>query len=244
MNQSSGALVLIDLQNDFLDPEAPFAVDQGSQEALKTTLSDLIPAFRASGGHIIWIKSHYALATKECKDHINNLLATPPTNAPKGVDTAYPDDSSLVGSLNPLGHNADVYEQLRWVIEGTHIGKRPCCLEGTFGADLVPWASAMVSAEEDAVVIKTFYSAFRDTLLDELLQSKNISEVYLCGLLSNMCVLATALHGAQLGGLMTICVVEDALAWRREESHRKALATMQSQGIKIMKSGDLRTCEP
>ncbi|KAG8835680.1 hypothetical protein FRC17_001869 [Serendipita sp. 399] len=237
MGDSSTALILIDLQNDFLSAGAPFSVDQGSQESLKTTLSKLIPTFRTSGGHIVWIKSHYAPATKEWKEHMNELLSIPTANAV----VASVDGSSSGGSSN-LRENESIYEQLRWVIEGTHLGKRPCCLEGTTGADLKPWASAMVS-EEDSIVIKTFYSAFRNTSLENLLQSKGVSSVYLCGLLSNMCVLATAMHGIQLGKELTLHVIEDALAWRREESHRRALETMQSQGIEIVSSVALYTSD-
>jgi nicotinamidase-related amidase len=65
------ALVIIDLQNDFLAPSASFAVDDKAQISLRDTLEKLVPAFRSAGGHIIWIKSHYALATKEWKDKVN-----------------------------------------------------------------------------------------------------------------------------------------------------------------------------
>lgn len=59
------ALVIIDLQNDFLSSSAPFKVDLNSHDSLRSILERLVPVFRDSGGQIIWIKSHYALKPKE-----------------------------------------------------------------------------------------------------------------------------------------------------------------------------------
>ncbi len=60
-------LILIDLQNDFLSPSGGFKVDSTAQENLISTLKELVPAFRALGGHVIWVLSEYPLATKERK---------------------------------------------------------------------------------------------------------------------------------------------------------------------------------
>jgi nicotinamidase-related amidase len=71
MLQPSSVLVVIDLQNDFLAPSASFAVDEKAQIFLRDTLETFVPTFRSAGGHIIWIKSHYAIATKEWKEKVN-----------------------------------------------------------------------------------------------------------------------------------------------------------------------------
>lgn len=70
----SSALIIIDLQADFLCPHAPFAVDPRAATQLQTTLERLVPTFRSSGGHVIWIKSQYAPATKEWKAKVNGAL--------------------------------------------------------------------------------------------------------------------------------------------------------------------------
>jgi nicotinamidase-related amidase len=45
----------------------------------------------------------------------------------------------------------------------------------------------------DAIVTKTFCSAFKESGLEEILVERNVRQLYFGGLLSNMCVLATSL---------------------------------------------------
>jgi nicotinamidase-related amidase len=85
LEPSSSALVVIDLQNDFLAPSASFTVDDKAHTSLRDTLEILVPAFRSAGGHIIWIKSHYALATKEWKDKVNAETSIDPDTSTPAV---------------------------------------------------------------------------------------------------------------------------------------------------------------
>ncbi|PVG02401.1 Isochorismatase hydrolase [Serendipita vermifera] len=220
----SSALILIDLQNDFLAPSAPFAVDLGSQESFRITLERLVPLFRDSGGHIIWVRSYYSSITPEARAKLPepSVSTTPNEDTPPHLSTN--------------NERAGISEHLRWLIQGTHIGSKPCCREGTAGAEFVAWAVPLMDVDRDTIVTKTNYSAFKDSLLAEILREKSVKSIYLGGLLTNMCVLATTLDALQLA---KVVVVEDALAWRKYESHQKALQTMAGNGARLLSSHTL-----
>src|SRR5258706_6380339 len=98
------ALILIDLQNEFLSPVGNFPIDAGSKASLIQTLNALVPAFRSAGGQIIWILSEYA--------------------------TVKP-GTSILPSGNDENSRAD--DDSPWLVEGTYMGKKPCCKKGLFG---------------------------------------------------------------------------------------------------------------
>jgi len=133
----------------------------------------------------------------------------------------------------------DIYNKLKWVIEGTHIGKRPCCQAGTLAAEFPPWVQDLVDPE-DSMLIKTYYSAFKASQLRATLEEREIKNIYFAGLLSNMCVLATALYAVRLAKEIRsewgVYTVVDALAWRNDKSHLKALETMQHEGVHLITS--------
>jgi nicotinamidase-related amidase len=147
-------------------------------------------------------------------------------------------DRQIEDSVNEL----DTYNKLKWVIEGAHIGKRPCCQAGTLGAEFPTWVQDLVDPE-DSTVIKTYYSAFKGSQLRAILEEKETKNVYFAGLLSNMCVLATALYAVRLAGEIRnewrVYTVVDALAWRNDKSHLNALETMQHEGVHLITSEEV-----
>ncbi|KAL2107892.1 hypothetical protein VUR80DRAFT_4519 [Thermomyces stellatus] len=72
MSQSSRALVIIDVQNEFLLPKGNFPCPEESTKPLVENLSALIPKFRAAGGTVIWVQAFYEDKTEapaEMKEH-------------------------------------------------------------------------------------------------------------------------------------------------------------------------------
>lgn len=59
MNQHRRALVVIDVQNEFLSPKGNFPCPDESTKPLIRNLSTLMPQFRSSGGQIIWVQAFY-----------------------------------------------------------------------------------------------------------------------------------------------------------------------------------------
>jgi nicotinamidase-related amidase len=122
-------------------------------------------------------------------------------------------------------------------IEGqTHTGK-PCCIAGSWGARL---ADGLEPQAED-VLIKRWYSAFRETGLLKKLQG--ITELAICGVATNVCVQKTALEAQELG--FKVEVLNDATAAGTFGKHQRALTELEKAGIHITSwSGILKEAGP
>jgi nicotinamidase-related amidase len=65
MNPPSRALVILDVQNEFMSAKGNFPIPEDCRAPLVTNLTALIPRFRDSGGHIIWVQAIYPNREKE-----------------------------------------------------------------------------------------------------------------------------------------------------------------------------------
>ena len=80
---------------------------------------------------------------------------------------------------------------------------------------------------------KTRYSSFFNTKLDEILKEKNISDIYLTGVCTDICVLHTAVDAYNLG--YNIGVYSDSVASFNKDAHETALAHFKnSLGAEIL----------
>lgn len=82
----------------------------------------------------------------------------------------------------------------------------------------------MVDEAKDSIVIKPQYSAFDQTSLLTDLRKNLITDVYLCGCLTNVDVYSTALDAVPHG--LRVTVIEDCLGYRSEVKHKQALGQM------------------
>lgn len=190
------ALLVIDLQNEFLHDDGRFPAHADSR-VFMDNLAAFVPAFRDAGGLIVWVVAEYGAALGD---------AVLPIAAHDGTD------SDLA-------------------IGDTHRGSTPCCVAGSHGALMHAAAERLVQAGVDVRLTKTWYSAFRDTGLAELLHGRDVHDVLVCGLLSNVCVLATANDALRHGFSTT--VLTDCLGWRRLKSHARALDVIRGLGVRL-----------
>lgn len=129
------------------------------------------------------------------------------------------------------------------ILDGTHCGRKRCCAPGSFEAGFYDdplHLQDLVSPEtslKDLVVVKHWFSAFKDTDLVSHLSTRGIAEVFVCGLLSNMCVSATS-RDAERGGFRT-SVISDCLCWRRLPAHEAALQRMPGYGVALVTTDEL-----
>jgi nicotinamidase-related amidase len=127
----------------------------------------------------------------------------------------------------------------------THSGNTPCCEKGSVGADFPDEVASLIAesgsdlAADNVVVTKAWYSAFQDTSLLTELKEREITDLYIGGLLTNVCVRATVLDARNLGFEVTL--VEDCLGWRNRLSHDRALEQMLKYGAQTVVSNDLDT---
>ena len=97
-------------------------------------------------------------------------------------------------------------------------------IAGTKGAEICDQLLDVVDDELDLVVTKHHYSAFDQTSLLTALRTKLVTEIYLCGILTNVGVYSTAADAVQHG--LQVTVVEDCLGYRSEDKHEEALRQM------------------
>ncbi|KAK2809085.1 hypothetical protein FQN50_004138 [Emmonsiellopsis sp. PD_5] len=201
------ALVLIDLQNEFLDPSKKrFAILDTSRDSLLKNITRLVPEFRAQKGDdgkenlVIWIRSEYSNSDPDpsLQPALEEEETDPSNTPPPAVQDHF--------------------------LTGKHSGKTPCCAPGSYGAELHPAIQPLIDQERDIIITKSWFSSFKETPLATTLTSHQISHVYFAGLLSNVCVSATVSDSLQHhSASWTTHVLTDCLGYRRLEGHEYAL---------------------
>lgn len=94
----------------------------------------------------------------------------------------------------------------------------PHAIKGTRGAEVI---DALAPQTTDYIIEKTSYSAFFRTNLEKLLNELEIDEVLICGVLTNICVLYTAVDALMRG--IRVIVPETCVAALNEADHKWAL---------------------
>lgn len=98
----------------------------------------------------------------------------------------------------------------------------PHAVDGSAGAEIV---DDLAPRAGEMVVKKRRYSGFYETRLADGLGELDVGTLALCGLQTDCCVMHTAADGFYRG--FEIVILEDAVAARTEEGHRRALAEMK-----------------
>ncbi len=93
---------------------------------------------------------------------------------------------------------------------------------GTNFVDVVVMAS---DSKKDLFGQKSYYSAFRDGSLVQTLRARFVTEIYICGALTNISIFATAMDAARHGYAITI--VEDCVGYRSKARHDEALRRLR-----------------
>lgn len=119
-----------------------------------------------------------------------------------------------------------------------HVSNKPGAsffLPGDSGCDI---HDSVAHFEGEPLVVKHFPNSFRETRLREMLQAEGVERVVITGMMTHMCVDATARAAADLG--LKVIVVEDACATRNltygdtvipaEQVHKSFLAALRSYG--------------
>lgn len=97
------------------------------------------------------------------------------------------------------------------------------CIEHSEGAEIV---EELKPEKNDFVVKKRKYTAFFGTDLDMFLREKNIEEIYLAGVLANICVLHTAADAVLRG--YNVTVVKDCIEALSDYDLEYALRHMEN----------------
>ena len=143
---------------------------------------------------------------------------------------------------HPLGHVSFTSSHAGEHVDGQTLWPDHC-VQGTAGADFHP---ALRTAAIHCILHKGFrhhidsYSAFREndrstaTGLEYLLRGLGITHVYLCGLATDVCVLASALDARSLGFRTSLYVDACGAIDNPPGSGATAMKRMQDAGVTLL----------
>lgn len=128
-------------------------------------------------------------------------------------------------------------------LKGTHTGD-PMCIEGTPGAEIIDEFSPYLKHPNARVLVKKWYSSFKETSLHSFLTERSINRIALCGLTASTCVLATQKDSIELN--YTSTVIEDCIAAFSPKRLAKGLSELKNvirlseytNGFEIFCEGD------
>ena len=107
---------------------------------------------------------------------------------------------------------------------------KPHCIIGTEGSNIV---DELAPAEHDKIIKKRRYSAFFGTELDLYLREREVKELYIVGVCTNICVLYTAADARNLNYDVTI--YKEGVASFDKDAHDFALNEAKNTlGCKIV----------
>ncbi|EDN91502.1 hypothetical protein SS1G_00905 [Sclerotinia sclerotiorum 1980 UF-70] len=219
------ALLLLDLQNDFIGEGSLLPVEKPSSYI--DNIKNLIEPFRPSGD-IIWICS---VSTEGVSRIVNQ-----PRSDSEAIITNKELPRPRRDVLPGAGSEEDAAEAFLTVQPE---GKEHMLKPNSRGSEISD-RFAPVSAK-DLVFNKTYYSAFKDGSLVQKLRGKFVTEIYIAGALTNVSVFATAMDAARHGYAITI--VEDCLGYRSKARHEEALRQLRAYtGCDVISSGELIEC--
>ncbi len=105
-------------------------------------------------------------------------------------------------------------------------GKRPYCLRGTKGAEVI---EELKPVGREEILLKRRFSAFFKTDLDQTLRLLGVDTVVITGINTQVCVYATAMDSV-CHDFYTI-VLEDCTASGDREIHQKAIEVLRQSGL-------------
>jgi ureidoacrylate peracid hydrolase len=183
------ALVMVDLQNDFVDPGGWVATQQ-------------VPGFLGDTGIASVVERSTELLAAARRAGVLRIFVR-----------MLGDDRYLSGPLRAL-----------YARNHGHV-RPPCVYEGTWGAD---WADGVGPdaelVDDELIVDKHRYSAFIGTRLDQLLRSRDIRTIVVCGVATSGCVESTIRDGFMHD--YYVVVAEDACGDYEPARHAATLAKM------------------
>jgi nicotinamidase-related amidase/alkylated DNA repair dioxygenase AlkB/glutathione S-transferase len=247
------ALLVLDFQNDFISEEATLPVKEPA--GFLDNIIKLVPAFR-DAGTIIWIRSQFEASrpvnTGKANDEnvITDNEIVPMTATQRRIK-ATKRIMDLYGKMMEASEHDDddtglpILEQEpeepseNEAFLSVEPGKGPSCAKpistsSNFAQPIVTTANL----SKDLFIVKSHYSAFKSGQLLQTLRSQFITKLFLCGILTNISVYATAMDAARYG--IAITLVEDCLGYRSKDRHDQALRSLdEATGCDIFTSAEV-----
>lgn len=198
--QTRKALLLLDFQNDFLRSSGALHVPNTAD--FIESLPQLASTFRRNGD-VVWVRSYYESRRPPVGSDAQELVILG-----RSRDTTQASDSH--GSVDEEAFLSTDQPQ--------------CCRPQSPGFQFPAPILTAIDSEADTVIDKSDYSALQNQSLILSFRTRFVTEIYLCGSLSNISVYATALDAVRHG--FSVTLIEDCLGYRTFPRHEEAMRRM------------------
>ena len=264
--QTHRALLVIGLQNDFIQPDGrlPVSTSSGFLDHIKA----LVPKFRRHSSGVIWVQTIYEADRVATDPSIGEGDAVVVGGLVDGLVESSTDDEDDILKTPIQSKSAKHKQRALDLLKRVSARRRTLprdeaqaaaeedeelfllrtskkgagCLPNTPGADFVDSVKPVIEPL-DTVVQTSHYSAFQGTSLLLNLRAKLVTELYICGCITNVSVLATVIDAARHG--LKINIVEDCLGYRRQPRHDITLKRMaEFFDAYVVKSTDVLNEDP
>ncbi|KAI9738167.1 MAG: hypothetical protein M1834_008665 [Cirrosporium novae-zelandiae] len=233
------ALLVLDPQKEFLSPSGKLPIANAKQ--LLRRVSTLATSFRGFGD-VVWVKTEF----QDSRPITNNEGETVIVN--DELDESYNLQDMSASKASPMAidgpiavvddDDLEAEDDSEAFLSVGHGQEPRFCLPNTSGAEFADSISPLIDERHDRVFVKSEYSAFATNSLLLSLRMKLVTELYICGSLSNISVYATASDAVRYG--FSIILIEDCLGFRNPLWHRRALKQMfEIVGAESIRSGEL-----
>jgi nicotinamidase-related amidase/alkylated DNA repair dioxygenase AlkB len=242
-------LLVIGMQNDFIEADGrlPVSTNTGYLDRIQA----LIPKFRELNGNVIWVQTLYE-SNRIASDAntgegdalvVGGLIEGDESGTEVGEEDVLKDLPPEKAKSKHKQRALDLLKRVsarrktipQEVAQATaeqdeelfllkSEKRTPACVPDTHGAQFADVIAMHFELPADIVIKTTSYSAFQGTSLLMTLRAKLVTELYICGCISNVSVLATVIDGARHG--IKINVIEDCLGYRKQSRHEIALKRM------------------
>ncbi len=192
MNKLPSALIVIDMQRDFLDSGGYAATAGMDVSALRRPIPSirmLLNQARRSGMLVVHTREGHRADLSDC----------PPAKLMRSRNAG-----AEIGSQGPLGR---------------------LLVRGEYGHDFIDELQPLFG---EPVVDKPGYGAFHQTDLAQLLSTRGISRLYICGVTTEVCVHSTLREAADHG--YDCVLVSDACGSAHPALHEAALQMVAVEG--------------
>lgn len=218
------ALLIIDLQNDFLQEEGKLFVKNAKEFLPK--LPSLITKFREEG-EVFWVHTEFQETRPTiCPDLQSYLIVLEEfldTRKSSEANTSYegdqPEHDPKHSTKSCVEDDPEAFLAQRSKADWPRV-----CLPNTFGCTIPKTIASVIHQKRDSIITKMDYSAFQTKSLLPTLRMKLITQLYLCGSLSNISVYATALDAVRHG--LEVTIIEDCVGYRNAKRHEAAMRQM------------------
>ncbi|KAI9861808.1 MAG: hypothetical protein M1824_001919 [Vezdaea acicularis] len=174
----------------------------------------------SAGGSAVSTPPLYPGMSRSTSEHMKNLLAKVKERNPQAFESGDEDEDGTDESTAPPSQ----YNEEMFLSRDKDRKSKSCCLPDTHGAKFIETIKGTIDEQRDMLLTKSYYSAFKENSLLPTFRGNIVTEIYVCGALSNISVFATVLDAARHGFATTI--IDDCLGYRNESRHKEAMKQM------------------